>query len=281
MDLVYDGIYRMYLLGEFELPRSNLSLSLVEYCICEMKNLKDLVEENIKRVPPFLPLQTGDQTPTMWTSMTRKTLATPKKVEMKENSKLLHKFAFEFMTSVLDQIKQYTKVVADTGYFEFSTEVDAILSFDTEGTIAKANCLIGLYEEAGIVACAEAGVTLVSPFVGRILDCYKKNTGQDFSAKEKSVTKIYYYWEGEELAGCDLLIISPKLLEQLHSDTKKTIKRNLSPENVKTSYEEKVTFDEKGFRWALNEDAMATEKLAEGIRDFAKLETHLRELLPA
>ncbi|CAJ0868745.1 11426_t:CDS:2 [Entrophospora sp. SA101] len=81
--------------------------------------------------------------------------------------------------------------------------------------------------------------------------------------------------EGEELAGCDLLIISPKLLEQLHSDTKKTIKRNLSPEN------EKVTFDEKGFRWALNEDAMATEKLAEGIRDFAKLKTHLRELLSA
>nr|CAG8680393.1 15734_t:CDS:2 [Entrophospora candida] len=193
---------------------------------------------------------------------------------MKENSKLLHKFAFEFVTSVLDQIKQYTKVVADTGYFEFSTEVDAILSFDTEGTIAKANCLIGLYEEAGIVACAEAGVTLVSPFVGRILDCYKKNTGQDFSVKEDP-------GEGEELAGCDLLIISPKLLEQLHSDTKKTIKRNLSPENVKTLYEEKVTFDEKGFRWALNEDAMATEKLAEGIRDFAKLETHLRELLPA
>ncbi|CAJ0749640.1 12099_t:CDS:2, partial [Entrophospora sp. SA101] len=82
MDLVYDGIYRMYLLGEFELPRSNLSLSLVEYCICEMKNLKDLVDENIKRVPPFLLLQTGDQTPTMWASMTRKTLATPKKVEV-------------------------------------------------------------------------------------------------------------------------------------------------------------------------------------------------------
>ncbi|CAJ0830374.1 1190_t:CDS:2 [Entrophospora sp. SA101] len=223
----------------------------------------------------------------------------------------------EFVTSVLDQIKQYTKVVADTGYFEstqkpnyahhftiystyllyrsidkkvelatdkllinfdneilkiipgrVSTEVDAILSFDTEGTIAKANCLIGLYEEAGIVACAEAGVTLVSPFVDRILDWYKKNTGQDFSAKEDP-------GEGEELAGCDLLIISPKLLEQLHSDTKKTIKRNLSPEN------EKVTFDEKGFRWALNEDAMATEKLAEGIRDFAKLKTHLRELLSA
>nr|CAG8513517.1 2636_t:CDS:2 [Entrophospora candida] len=226
------------------------------------------------------------------------------------------------MTSVLDQIKQCTKVVADTGYFEstqkpnyahlvdsaikyakskngsidekvelatdklrVSTEADAILSFDTEGTIAKANHLIGLYEEADIVACAEAGITLVSPFVGRILDWYKKNTGRDFSAKEdpgvKSVTKIYYYYkkhsyktivmgasfcntgEGKELAGCDLLIISPKLLEQLHSDTKKTIKCNLSPENVKTSYEEKVTFDEKGFRWALNEDAMATEKLAE------------------
>ncbi|CAJ0868728.1 11424_t:CDS:2 [Entrophospora sp. SA101] len=145
----------------------------------------------------------------------------------------------EFVTSVLDQIKQYTKVVADTGYFEstqkpnyahhftiystyllyrsidkkvelatdkllinfdneilkiipgrVSTEVDAILSFDTEGTIAKANCLIGLYEEAGIVACAEAGVTLVSPFVDRILDWYKKNTGQDFSAKEDPGSKI-------------------------------------------------------------------------------------------
>ncbi|CAJ0868635.1 11414_t:CDS:2 [Entrophospora sp. SA101] len=139
-----------------------------------------------------------------------------------------------------------------------STEADAILSFDTEGTVAKANHLIGLYEEADIVVCAEAGITLVSPFVGRILDWYKKNTGRDFSAKEDP-------GEGKELAGCDLLIISPKLLEQLHSDTKKTIKCNLSPENVKTSYEEKVTFDEKGFRWALNEDAMATEKLAEDI----------------
>ncbi|CAH1760204.1 3859_t:CDS:2 [Entrophospora sp. SA101] len=236
------------------------------------------------------------------------------------------------MTSVLDQIKQYTKVVADTDYFEYattnlslilqvtqkpnyahlvdsaikyakskngfdneilkiipgrvSTEADAILSFDTEGTVAKANHLIGLYEEADIgkerilikiastwegikaclilekerihFVCAEAGITLVSPFVGRILDWYKKNTGRDFSAKEDP-------GEGKELAGCDLLIISPKLLEQLHSDTKKTIKCNLSPENVKTSYEEKVTFDEKGFRWALNEDAMATEKLAEDI----------------
>ncbi|CAJ0650023.1 4894_t:CDS:2 [Entrophospora sp. SA101] len=198
------------------------------------------------------------------------------------------------MTSVLDQIKQYTKVVADTDYFEFtqkpnyahlvdsaikyakskngfdneilkiipgrvSTEADAILSFDTEGTVAKANHLIGLYEEADIVVCAEAGITLVSQHLfWSILDWYKKNTGRDFSAKEDP-------GEGKELAGCDLLIISPKLLEQLHSDTKKTIKCNLSPENVKTSYEEKVTFDEKGFRWALNEDAMATEKLAEDI----------------
>ncbi|CAJ0824445.1 2077_t:CDS:2 [Entrophospora sp. SA101] len=270
------------------------------------------------------------------------------------------------MTSVLDQIKQYTTVVADTGEFEsiakykpqdattnpslilqatqipryaplidsaieyaknsngsidekvelatdkllinfgneilkiipgrVSTEVDAILSFDTEATIAKAKRLIGLYKEVGIgkeraVACAEAGATLISPFVGRILDWYKKSTGHDFSAKEdpgvKSVIRIYNYYKNhgyktivmgasfrntgeiEELNGCDFLTINTKLLEQLHSDTK-TIERNLSPENAKALYEEKVTFDEKGFRWALNEDAMATEKLSDGIRNFAK-----------
>ncbi|CAJ0628198.1 8299_t:CDS:2 [Entrophospora sp. SA101] len=303
------------------------------------------------------------------------------------------------MTSVLDQIKQYTTVVADTGEFEsiakykpqdattnpslilqatqipryaplidsaieyaknsngsidekvelatdkllinfgneilkiipgrVSTEVDAILSFDTEATIAKAKRLIGLYKEVGIgkervlikiasisaksklpkylkkkgfiaVACAEAGATLISPFVGRILDWYKKSTGHDFSAKEdpgvKSVIRIYNYYKNhgyktivmgasfrntgeiEELNGCDFLTINTKLLEQLHSDTK-TIERNLSPENAKALYEEKVTFDEKGFRWALNEDAMATEKLSDGIRNFAKDGAKLKALL--
>jgi transaldolase len=225
-----------------------------------------------------------------------------------------------------------------------STEVDAILSFDTEATIAKARKLIELYKEIGIakerilikiastwegikaaeilekegihcnltllfsfpqaVACAEAGATLISPFVGRILDWYKKSEGRDFSAKEdpgvKSVTKIYNYYKNhgyktivmgasfrntgqiEELTGCDFLTISPKLLEQLNSDTK-SIKHNLSPENAKTFNEEKVTFDEKKFRWELNEDAMATEKLAEGIRTFAKdaakLKVQLKERL--
>ena len=211
-----------------------------------------------------------------------------------------------------------------------STEVDARLSFDKEASIAKARDLIALYEAEGIsrdrvliklaatwegiraaevlekdgihcnltllfsfaqaVACADAGVKLISPFVGRILDWHKNDRGVEEIAPEEdpgvlSVKKIYNYYKkfdykteimgasfrniGEitELAGCDLLTISPALLNEL-STTEGTLKPQLTPELAKESDLEKITVDEKTFRWMLNEDAMATEKLAEGIRNF-------------
>ncbi|GAN07874.1 transaldolase 1 [Mucor ambiguus] len=163
-----------------------------------------------------------------------------------------------------------------------------------------------LFGFAQAVACAEAGVTLISPFVGRILDWYKKSTGQDYSAASdpgvQSVSKIYNYYkkfgyntivmgasfrntgEIEELAGCDFLTISPALLGSLQEDNK-TLERKLSPEAAQAESLEKVTYfkDEKAFRWEMNQDAMATEKLSEGIRNFAKdglkLENMLKEKL--
>ncbi|CAO3616095.1 unnamed protein product [Mucor fragilis] len=163
-----------------------------------------------------------------------------------------------------------------------------------------------LFGFAQAVACAEAGITLISPFVGRILDWYKKSTGQDYSATAdpgvQSVSKIYNYYkkfgyntivmgasfrntgEIEELAGCDFLTISPALLGSLQEDNK-TLERKLSPEAAQAENLEKVTFfkDEKAFRWEMNQDAMATEKLSEGIRNFAKdgvkLENMLKEKL--
>ena len=225
-----------------------------------------------------------------------------------------------------------------------STEVDARLSFDKEGSIAKARQIIELYEDAGIsrdriliklaatwegiraaeelekdgihcnltllfsfaqaVACAEAGVQLISPFVGRILDWYKKDRGVEEILPEEdpgvlSVKKIYNYYKkfdykteimgasfrniGEitELAGCDLLTISPALLQELSSTTG-TLKRQLTPEAAKESKLKKISLDEKTFRWMLNEDAMATEKLAEGIRNFTidlvKLEKQVQSM---
>ncbi|MCV2883508.1 transaldolase [Aestuariibacter sp. AA17] len=222
-----------------------------------------------------------------------------------------------------------------------STEVDARLSFDTEASIEKAQKLIGLYEEAGISkdrvliklastwegiraaealekmgincnltllfsfaqarACAEAGVYLISPFVGRILDWYKKSTGKDsYEAAEDpgvvSVTKIYEYYKshgyntivmgasfrnvGEilELAGCDRLTISPQLLEELsQSDAKVDVK--LTDTGATKTPGDKLT--EAQFRWEHNEDAMATEKLAEGIRNFAIDQDKLEEMLKA
>ncbi|MEW6302351.1 MAG: transaldolase [Verrucomicrobiota bacterium] len=212
-----------------------------------------------------------------------------------------------------------------------STEVDARLSFDSAASVAKARFLIGLYEKNGIsreriliklattwegicaarelakdgircnltllfsfaqaVACAEAGVQLISPFVGRILDWHKKNSGRDnYPPAEDpgvvSVTKIYHYYKkfgyktevmgasfrnvGEiiELAGSDLLTISPALLEEMHK-TAGTVTRKLTPEAAAASNLERISLDEKSFRWLHNEDAMATEKLAEGIRLFA------------
>jgi len=210
-----------------------------------------------------------------------------------------------------------------------STEVSAQLSFDMEGTVAKARRLVGLYEEAGVerervlikiastwegiraaqrleqegihcnltllfsfaqaVACAEAKVTLISPFVGRIYDWYRKERGVDIPASEDpgvaSVRRIYDYYKkfGYEtqvmgasfrrteqillLSGCDLLTISPELLAQLES-APGDIARALSPERARESDAQRITLDEKSFRWLHNEDAMATDKLAEGIRKF-------------
>ena len=221
-----------------------------------------------------------------------------------------------------------------------STEVDARLSFDREGSIAKAREIIGLYEKAGIpreriliklastwegikaaellqkekincnltllfsfaqaVACAEANVRLISPFVGRILDWHKKSTGKDYAPAEDpgvvSVTQIYSYYKkfghetevmgasfrnkGEitELAGCDLLTISPSLLGELKASTDPLV-RKLDPVRAKTLDLKKVSFDEKGFRFALNEDAMATEKTSEGIRVFAADIVKLEQLI--
>ena len=211
-----------------------------------------------------------------------------------------------------------------------STETDARLSFDREGSIQKGRQLIALYEQKGIprervlikiastwegikaaeqlrkesincnltllfsfpqaVACAEAGVRLISPFVGRIYDWYKANTGKDYHGADDpgviSVTRIYNYFKkfGYEtevmgasfrnigqitfLAGCDLLTISPNLLEDL-SKAFDPLERRLSPEIAKNSDAEKITLDEKTFRFEFNEDPMAVDKTAEGIRKFA------------
>ncbi len=316
------------------------------------------------------------------------------------------------MTTALDQLKQYTTVVADTGDFQqfvqykpqdattnpslilkavqkaeyrpllektvrdhagesveaiidhlliafgteilkiipgrVSTEVDARLSFDTQKSIDKAHHLIDLYKKAGIekervliklastwegiraaevlqkegircnmtllfslaqaAACAEAGAQLISPFVGRIYDWYKKAKGADWDdAKDggandpgvQSVRKIYAYYKKfgyktevmgasfrntsqiVELAGCDLLTISPDLLQKLHDSSEK-IDRKLSPQAFANEQIERVAVDEPSFRFLLNEDAMATEKLAEGIRAFAadavKLDKMVEEL---
>jgi transaldolase len=211
-----------------------------------------------------------------------------------------------------------------------STEVDARLSFDTAGTLAKARKLIALYAAAGIererilikiastwegiraaeqleregihcnltllfsfaqaVACAEAGVTLISPFVGRIYDWYRKERGvKDIPADQdpgvESVTRIYDYFKKFDyntqvmgasfrkvdqivrLTGCDLLTISPDLLEQMEK-AEGEVPRCLSVDKAKASDAQKIHLDEKTFRWMHNEDAMATEKLAEGIRKF-------------
>ncbi len=222
-----------------------------------------------------------------------------------------------------------------------SSEVDARLSFDTQASIEKGRKLISLYQEAGIkkervliklaatwqgikaaeqlekegiacnltllfsmtqaIACAEANITLISPFVGRILDWYKKTEGRDFEGSDdpgvQSVTAIYDYFKQNnyntvvmgasfrntseiiELAGCDLLTISPALLSELQATTGKlTIK--LSPENPSTNPPSKqAPLDQKTFDWQLNENAMATEKLSEGIRNFAKDQLILEELV--
>ncbi|KPY50976.1 Transaldolase [Pseudomonas viridiflava] len=309
------------------------------------------------------------------------------------------------MTSKLDQLKQFTTVVADTGDFgaikslkpqdattnpslllkaassesnsqlladafsgskgdiglacdrfavaigqeilkvvpgRVSTEVDARLSFDTNALIERSHRIIDLYDKADVsrdrvlvklastwegiraaeklekegiqtnltllfsfaqaIACAEAGVFLISPFVGRIYDWYKKSSGQDYTGAEdpgvQSVTRIYNYYKAndyktvvmgasfrnlnqiEQLAGCDRLTISPDLLKQLAEDTG-TLERKLAPGNPGEDGKAGEKLSESQFRWASNEDAMATEKLAEGIRQFARDQEKLEALLSA
>jgi transaldolase len=223
-----------------------------------------------------------------------------------------------------------------------STETDARLSFDTPGTIAKGRTLIALYEAAGIprerilikiastwegiraaevleregihcnmtllfglpqaIACAEAGAQLISPFVGRIYDWYKKSTGREYAGADdpgvQSVKRIYTYYRKFgyatevmgasfrntsqiiELAGCDLLTISPELLQKL-ADSNAGIARKLSSEEAQSADLKKLTLDEKTFRMMLNDDAMGTEKLAEGIRLFCGDSVKLEQMVAA
>ncbi|WP_338911447.1 transaldolase [Mycetohabitans rhizoxinica] len=315
------------------------------------------------------------------------------------------------MTTALDQLKQYTTVVADTGDFQqlarykprdattnpslilkavqkddyrpllektvrdhasrpvgdiidrllvafgveilkivpgrVSTEVDARLSFDVRRSVEKAHQLIALYEAAGIgrervliklastwegvraaemlqqegincnmtllfslaqaVACAEARAKLISPFVGRIYDWYKKSAGanwdeaRDGGANDpgvQSVKRIYAYYKKfgyptevmgasfrttsqiVELAGCDLLTISPDLLQKLH-ESNEPVQRKLCPQQAASVPIERVAHDEPTFRYLLNDEAMATEKLAEGIRLFAADAVKLEQLITA
>ncbi|MBR8315014.1 transaldolase [Burkholderia dolosa] len=315
------------------------------------------------------------------------------------------------MTTALDQLKQYTTVVADTGDFQqlaqfkpqdattnpslilkavqkdaykpilektvrdhrnestdfiidrllvafgteilklipgrVSTEVDARLSFDAKRSIDKAHELIKLYEAAGIAreriliklastwegiraaevlqnegikcnmtllfslvqaaACAEAGAQLISPFVGRIYDWYKKQAGADWDEAKnggandpgvQSVRRIYTYYKTfgyktevmgasfrttsqiVELAGCDLLTISPDLLQKLQ-DSNDTVSRKLSPDTLQDKPSARVAIDEASFRFQLNDEAMATEKLSEGIRVFAADAVKLEKLIEA
>jgi transaldolase len=221
-----------------------------------------------------------------------------------------------------------------------STEVDARLSYDTDKTIEQAHSIIQKYESAGVsrqrvlikiastwegiraaeklekegihcnltllfgihqaIACADAGVTLISPFVGRILDWYKKDTGKDYQGADdpgvQSVTKIYNYFKkfgyktqvmgasfrntGEiiQLAGCDLLTIAPKLLSELDS-TEGTLERKLDPENAKSMDIEKMTIDKATFDKMHAADRMAHDKLSEGIDGFSKALVELEQLL--
>jgi len=221
-----------------------------------------------------------------------------------------------------------------------STEVDARLSYDTEKTMEQARSIIKKYESAGVsrqrvlikiastwqgiqaagrlekegihcnltllfgvhqaIACAEAGVTLISPFVGRILDWYKKDTGKDYKGADdpgvQSVTRIYNYFKkfgyktvvmgasfrntGEiiEIAGCDLLTISPHLLEELDA-TEGTLERKLDPSKSKSMDIEKIPMDEATFEKMHAADRMAHDKLKEGIEGFSKALEQLEQLL--
>lgn len=248
-------------------------------------------------------------------AMTRSTEMETRAIEM------MDKLAVNFGAEILNIIPG-----------RISTEVDARLSFDTKATVARAEKLISLYDMAGAnpsrilikiastwegiqaarelerlgihcnltlmfslaqaIAAAEAGATLISPFVGRIMDWYKKAEGVDgYAAADdpgvKSVTQIYNYYKKHdyetvvmgasfrnsseilELAGCDLLTIAPELMQELRSSDG-DLPRRLDAEKAKEMQIEAIPMHESAFRWSMNEDAMATEKLAEGIRNFAK-----------
>ena len=256
---------------------------------------------------------------------------------------LLEKTIADFPNASTEEIVDRLLIAFGTEILKFvpgrvSTEIDAALSFDTEATVAKGRELIALYEAAGIqrsrvlikiastwegiraaeilekdgircnltllfslcqaVACAEAGVQLISPFVGRIYDWYKKSTGTDYQGADdpgvQSVKRIYQYYRKFgyktevmgasfrntsqilELSGCDLLTISPDLLQKL-ADTEGAVERKLVADA--NADIEKIALDEKTFRFMLNEDAMATEKLAEGIRAFCADSGKLKKMI--
>jgi transaldolase len=266
-----------------------------------------------------------------------------KAVQKPEYRPLLEKAVLEANGASVDAIIDNLLIAFGTEILKYvpgrvSTEIDAALSFDTEATVAKGRELIALYEKAGIqrerilikiastwegiraaeilekegircnltllfslvqaVACAEAGVQLISPFVGRIYDWYKKSTGTDYQGADdpgvQSVKRIYQYYRKFgyktevmgasfrntsqilELAGCDLLTISPDLLQKL-ADTEGTVERKLTADAGADI--QKIAIDEKSFRFMLNEDAMATEKLAEGIRAFCADSAKLRKMI--
>ena len=235
----------------------------------------------------------------------------------------------------------FGKKILDIVPGRVSTEVDARLSFDTAATIARAEQLIALYREAGVdssrilikiaatwegiraaealekrglhcnltlmfslaqaIGAADAGATLISPFVGRIMDWYKKAEGVDgYAAADdpgvKSVTTIYQYFkkfdyatvvmgasfrnvdEITQLAGCDLLTIAPALMEELQA-SEGELPRKLSSEMARETDIERIELNEAHFRWLMNADAMATEKLAEGIRGFTADTLKLEQLV--
>ena len=267
-----------------------------------------------------------------------------KAVQKPEYRPLLDKAVQDNPNLSIDEVVDRLLIAFGTEILKFvpgrvSTEIDAALSFDTEATVAKGRELIALYEAAGVsrervlikiastwegiraseilekegirtnmtllfslcqaIACAEAGSQLISPFVGRIYDWYKKSTGQEYTGADdpgvQSVKGIYNYYRKFgyktevmgasfrntsqilELAGCDLLTISPDLLQKL-ADTEGAVERKLNADAGSVDME-KLSVDEKTFRFMLNEDAMATEKLAEGIRAFCVDSAKLKQMI--
>jgi transaldolase len=270
-----------------------------------------------------------------------------KAVQKEEYRHMLEKAVGDHGSKSVDEITDQLLVAFGTEILKsipgrVSTETDARLSFDTEGTIAKGRALIGLYEAAGIgrervlikiastwegiraaevlekegihcnmtllfalpqaIACAEANVQLISPFVGRIYDWHKKSSGQEYTGADdpgvQSVKRIYTYYRKFgyntevmgasfrntsqiiELAGCDLLTISPELLQKL-AESDAPVTRKLSLEESQQADLQKLSLDEKTFRFMLNEDAMGTEKLSEGIRLFCADAVKLEKMIEA